>query len=87
VGAETDGKWFGGFDRSIRAMLLSRFVSQQLIAFVNSENAVDLIAIKELIDTGKVTPTVDRTFSLSEAPKAISYLIEGHARGKVAITV
>jgi NADPH:quinone reductase-like Zn-dependent oxidoreductase len=87
VGAETDGKWFGGFDRSIRAMLLSRFVGQELIAFVNSENAEDLIAIKELIETGPVTPTVDRTFSLSEASKAISYLTEGHARGKMAITV
>jgi NADPH:quinone reductase-like Zn-dependent oxidoreductase len=86
VGAATSGKWFGGFDRSIRPMLLSRFVSQQLIAFVNSENAEDLIAITELIETGKVTPTVDRTFSLSEAPKAISSLTEGHARGKVAIT-
>jgi NADPH:quinone reductase-like Zn-dependent oxidoreductase len=87
VGAETDGKWFGGFDRSIRAMVLSRFVSQNLVAFINSENAEDLIAIAELIEAGKVTPTVDRTFSLSEAPKAISYLVDGHARGKVAVTV
>jgi NADPH:quinone reductase-like Zn-dependent oxidoreductase len=87
VGSETDGKWFGGFDRSVRAMVLSRFVSQQLIAFVNSENAEDLIAIKELIEADKVTPTIDRTFSLDETPKAISYLTEGHARGKVAITV
>ena len=87
VGAETDQRWFGGFDRSIRAMLLSRFVDQQLIAFVNSENAEDLIAITELIEAGKVTPVTDRTFSLGDVPKAISYLEEGHARGKVAITV
>ena len=87
VGAETDQRWFGGFDRSIRAMLLSRFVGQQLIAFVNSENAEDLIAITELIEAGKVTPVTDRTFSLGDVPKAISYLEEGHARGKVAITV
>ena len=87
VGAETDGKWFGGFDRSIRAMLWSRFVGQQLIAFVNSENAEDLIAIKELIEDGKVTAVIDRTFPMDEAPKAITYLREGHARGKVAITV
>jgi NADPH:quinone reductase-like Zn-dependent oxidoreductase len=87
VGAETDGKWFGGFDRSIRALVLSRFVSQKLVAFVNSENAEDLIAIKGLIEAGKVTPIVDRTFSLGEAPKAISYLVDGHARGKVSITV
>jgi NADPH:quinone reductase-like Zn-dependent oxidoreductase len=82
VGAETDGKWFGGFDRSIRAMVLSLFVSQKLVAFVNSENAEDLVTIKELIEAGKVTPTVDRTFPLSEAPKAIGNLVDGHARGK-----
>jgi NADPH:quinone reductase-like Zn-dependent oxidoreductase len=87
VGAETNGKWFGGFDRSIRAMLLSRLVSQQLVAFVNSENHKDLIAIKELIEAGKVTPVIDRTFSLGETPKAMRYLEEGHARGKIAIAV
>ncbi|MDQ4057574.1 MAG: NAD(P)-dependent alcohol dehydrogenase [Actinomycetota bacterium] len=87
VGAETNGKWFGGFDRSIRAMLLSRFVGQQLIAFVNSENAEDLIAVKELIEAGKATPVVDRTYSLSEAPEAIRYVEAGRARGKVAISV
>jgi NADPH:quinone reductase-like Zn-dependent oxidoreductase len=87
VGAETDGRWFGGFDRSIRASLVSRFVGQQLIAFVNSENHEDLIVLKGLIEAGKVTPVMDRTFPLSEAPKAIHYLEEGHARGKVAITV
>jgi NADPH:quinone reductase-like Zn-dependent oxidoreductase len=87
VGAETDGKWFGGFDRSIRAMLWSPFLGQKLIAFVNSENAKDLVTVKELIEDGKVTPSVDRTFSLDEAPKAIRYLTEGHARGKVAVTV
>jgi NADPH:quinone reductase-like Zn-dependent oxidoreductase len=87
VGAETDGRWLGGFDRSIRAMVLSRFVGQKLIAFVNSENADDMIVVKELIEAGKVTPVIDRTYPLSDAPKAIHYLEEGHARGKVAITV
>jgi NADPH:quinone reductase-like Zn-dependent oxidoreductase len=87
VGAETDGRWLGGFDRSIRAMLWSLFLGQKLVAFVNSENAEDLIAIKELIEDGKVTAVTDRTFALDEAPKAIRYLEEGHARGKVAITV
>lgn len=87
LGAETDGKWVGGFDRSIRAMVLSLFVRQKLVAFVNSENAEDLAEIKELIEKGEVTPAVDRAFTLSEAAKAISYLVDGHARGKVAITV
>jgi NADPH:quinone reductase-like Zn-dependent oxidoreductase len=62
-------------------------LSQKLVAFVNSENAEDLIAIKGLIEAGDVTPTVDRVFSLNETSKAISYLTEGHARGKVAVTV
>jgi NADPH:quinone reductase-like Zn-dependent oxidoreductase len=87
VGTETDGRWFGGFDRSIRAMLLSRFVGQKLIAFVNSENHEDMIVLKGMIEAGKVTPVIDRTYPLSEAPKAIHYLVEGHVRGKVAITV
>jgi NADPH:quinone reductase-like Zn-dependent oxidoreductase len=87
VGSETNGRWFGGFDRSIRAKLLSRFVSQELVAFVNSENHGDLVVLRELIEASKVTPVIDRTFPLSEAPKAIHYLQEGHARGKVAVTV
>jgi NADPH:quinone reductase-like Zn-dependent oxidoreductase len=87
IGAETAGRWFGGFDRSIRAMLLSRFVSQQLVAFVNSENHEDMIVLKDLIEAGKVTPAIDRTYSLSEVTKAIHYLQEGHARGKIAVTV
>jgi NADPH:quinone reductase-like Zn-dependent oxidoreductase len=66
---------------------LSRFISQTLVAFVNSENAEDLVTIKELIEAGKVAPTVDRTFPLSEAPKAIGYLVDGHARGKVAVII
>jgi NADPH:quinone reductase-like Zn-dependent oxidoreductase len=87
VGSETYGRWLGGFDRSIRAMLLSRFVSQKLVAFVNSENHEDLIVLKELIEADKVTPVIDRTYPLSQAPKAVHYLKEGHARGKIAITV
>jgi NADPH:quinone reductase-like Zn-dependent oxidoreductase len=87
VGSETKGRLIGGFDRSIRAGLLSRFGSQTLIPFVNSENAEDLIAIRDLIEAGEVTPVIDRTFSLEEVPKALRYLEEGHARGKVVITV
>jgi NADPH:quinone reductase-like Zn-dependent oxidoreductase len=86
VGSETDGRWIGGFDRSIRAMLLSRFVRQQLVAFVNSENHEDLIVLRKLIEAGRVTPVIDRNYPLSETSKAIHYLQEGHALGKVAIT-
>jgi NADPH:quinone reductase-like Zn-dependent oxidoreductase len=74
-------------DRQLRAMPLSPFVAQRLGTFIASVKAGDLIVLKELIETGKVTPALDRTYALSEAPKAIRYLEEGHVRGKVAITV
>ena len=47
----------------------------------------DLVVLTELIEAGKVTPVIDRTFPLVEAPEAIRYLEAGHARGKVVITV
>ncbi len=87
VGAETGGRWLGGSDRQIRAMLLSLFVGQKLGTFINHENHEDMIVLAELIEAGKVTPAIDRTYSLSEAPKAIRYVEEGHARGKVVITI
>jgi NADPH:quinone reductase-like Zn-dependent oxidoreductase len=87
TGGETGGKWVGGYDRQLRATVLSRFVGQNLRTFVNKENHEDLIALTELIESGKVTPVVDRTYPLTDAPKAIRYLEEGHARGKLVITV
>jgi NADPH:quinone reductase-like Zn-dependent oxidoreductase len=87
VGGEGGGRWLGGTDRQIRALVLSPFVSQKLGTFVNKENHEDLIILKELIESGKVTPVIDRTYPLSEVPEAIRYLEEGHARGKVVIAV
>jgi NADPH:quinone reductase-like Zn-dependent oxidoreductase len=87
IGGETDGKWLGGFDRSLRAPLLSLFVSQKLTMLASTENAVDLSALRELIEAGKVTPTIDRTFPLHETAKAIQYVVDGHARGKVVVTL
>ena len=87
VGGETGGRWLGGYDRQLRALLLSRFVSQRLTTFVSNENRADLIVLKELIEAGEVTPVIDRTFPLAEAPQAIRYVEQGHARGKVVITV
>jgi len=87
VGAETGGRWLGGTDRQLRALMLSPFVGQKLGSFISSENAADLIVLTELIESGKVTPVIDRTYPLNETPAAIQYLVEGHARGKVVITV
>ncbi|HXL20408.1 MAG TPA: zinc-binding dehydrogenase, partial [Streptosporangiaceae bacterium] len=81
------GRWLGGSDRQLRAVLLSRFVGQKLTTFVCKENHEDLIVLTELIESGKITPVIDRTYPPSEVPKAIRYLEEGHARGKVVITL
>jgi NADPH:quinone reductase-like Zn-dependent oxidoreductase len=87
VGGETDGRWLGGTDRQLRALLLSPFVGQKLGTFVSSENHEDMIVLKELIEAARVTPVIDRSFPLSEVPEAIRYLRDGRARGKVVITV
>ena len=89
VGGEGGGgRLLGGFDRQIvRAPLLSMFVGQSLRPLVSRETNADLGALAELIESGKVTPLLDRTYSLGDAPKAIRYLAEGHARGKVVIKV
>jgi len=62
-------------------------VHQKLMTFINNENYEDLIVLKELIESGKVTPVIDRTYPLAEAAEAIRYLQEGRVRGKVVITV
>jgi NADPH:quinone reductase-like Zn-dependent oxidoreductase len=87
VGGETDGRWLGGSDRQIRATLLSAFLGQKLGTFVASENAADLSALRELIETGAVTPTVDRTYPLTGVAAAIRHLLDGRARGKLVVSV
>ena len=87
VGGEGGGRWLGVVGRLLRAHLLFPFVRQKLGTFVSSENREGLIVLKDLIESGKVRPVIDRTYPLAEAPKAIRYLEEGHAKGKVVITV
>jgi NADPH:quinone reductase-like Zn-dependent oxidoreductase len=87
VGGEGGGRWLGGTDRQLRATMLSRFVDQKLGTFVAKQNRKDLILLKKLIESGKVTPVIARTYPLSEVPQAIRYLEEGHAQGKVVISV
>jgi len=87
VGGETEGRWLGGFDRQIRAMLLSPWVSQKLGILGASENSADLSVLAELVESGEITPAIDRTYALDETPAAIRHLMEGRAQGKVVITV
>ena len=87
TGGEGRGRWLGGTDRQIRALAMSPFVGQKLGTFVSSQNREDLHFLGELVESGKVTPVIDRTYPLSETSEAIRYLENGHARGKVLITV
>jgi len=84
---ESGGRWIGPLGRIIKAVVLSPFVSQRLSPFEAKRSKEDLQVLKELIESGKVSPVIDRTYPLSEAPEAMRYLEEGHARGKVVITV
>jgi NADPH:quinone reductase-like Zn-dependent oxidoreductase len=87
AGGETEGRWLGGTDRQLRALVLSPFVGQKLGTFISRENRKDMIVLKELIEAGQVTPVIDRAYPLSDVPDAIRYMREGRARGKVVITV
>jgi NADPH:quinone reductase-like Zn-dependent oxidoreductase len=84
---DSDGRWIGPIDRLIKAAALSPFVSQTLSSLNTKRSKKDLPYLTELIEAGKVTPVIDRTHSLGEVPEALRYLEQGHARGKVVITV
>jgi NADPH:quinone reductase-like Zn-dependent oxidoreductase len=88
VGGEGGDRWLGGFDRQIlRAPVRSAFSDQRLRAVVTKERTKDLEYLTTLIEEGKVTPVIDRTFPLPEAPEAIRYLAQGHPGGKIVVTV
>ncbi|MEO6579453.1 MAG: NAD(P)-dependent alcohol dehydrogenase [Candidatus Limnocylindria bacterium] len=86
-GGRFDKRWFASGGRVIGGMLMFRFVSQTLRAFVLATKHEDLMVLKDLIDGGKLTPIIDRTYALSEASQAIGHVAAGHARGKTVITV
>jgi NADPH:quinone reductase-like Zn-dependent oxidoreductase len=81
------GRWIRPMDRVLKTLLSSPFVSQKLVLGRAAWRKDDLRAIRELLRTGQVTTVIDRTYPLSQVAEAIRYLEEGHARGKVVITV
>lgn len=87
VGGETSGRWLGGAQRQLLAIARSPFVPQRLTALLSTENAEDLAALAALVDDGRLTPALERTYALHEAGKAIDHLAAGHVRGKVALTI
>ena len=86
-GGPDDGRWIGPLIRVLKMLVLSRFVSQDMVFFMAQLKQEDLTLLGDLMQAGKVTPVIDRRYKLSETPEAIRYLEEGHARGKVVITL
>src|SRR5438876_5915142 len=86
VGGEGGGDWFG-IGRQLRAMMLSRSKGQKLRSFICKENHEDMLVLKDLIESGKLTPVIDRTYPLAGVPEAIRRLQEGRVRGKLVITL
>jgi NADPH:quinone reductase-like Zn-dependent oxidoreductase len=84
---ESDGRWIGPLDRVIKAAVLSPFLRQRLVTFEAKQSRDDLRVLKELVESGRLSPVIDRTYPLIETSEAIRYLETGHARGKVVITV
>jgi NADPH:quinone reductase-like Zn-dependent oxidoreductase len=85
VGTEEGNRWVGG-KAWIRAMLLSQVV-RHLRPLASEPNQADLEFVTELIEAGKITPVIDRTYPLERVPEAMRYLKSGKARGKITITV
>jgi NADPH:quinone reductase-like Zn-dependent oxidoreductase len=86
-GGPNDSRWIGPFGRVINTMVVSPFVSQKMGMMMADANQKDLTILADLMQSAKVKPVIDRTYKLSEVPVAIRYLEQGHARGKVIITV
>lgn len=87
VGGPEEGRWLGPLTGVLKAVVLSRFVNQKLLPMMARSSKDDLIVLQELLEAGKVTPVIDRSYPLRDVPEAMRYLEEGHARGKVVITM
>jgi NADPH:quinone reductase-like Zn-dependent oxidoreductase len=87
IGAPNKGRLLGPMTRAVKALLLSRAGRQPVTFFFAKPNRDDLAELRDLLLGGRISPVIDRAYPLSEAPEAIRYLEQGHARGKVVITV
>jgi len=86
-GGPNDSRWVGPFGRVIHALILSPFFSQEMGMMMADPSQKDLTVLGDMMQSGKVKAIIDRTYKLSEVPAAIAYLEQGHARGKVVITL
>ena len=87
VGGPKANRWTGPLGHVAGVRLASLRASQTTVFFIAKFNREDFMVLRELLEAGKVTPVIDRRYALSELPEALRYLGEGHARGKVVITM
>jgi NADPH:quinone reductase-like Zn-dependent oxidoreductase len=87
VGGPDKGRWIGPLVGVLEAFVVSLFVSQKLLPFLAHVTKDDLRVLRRLLEERAIRPVIDRTHPLEEVPEALRYLEEGHARGKVVITV
>ena len=88
VGGPKTNRWIGPLSQALKLRLRSLGGSRRVVApFLAKINKEDLMVLQKLLEAGTVTTVIDRQYELSEAPEALSYLGEGHAQGKVVITV
>jgi NADPH:quinone reductase-like Zn-dependent oxidoreductase len=81
------GKWFRPLALLVKAVVVAPFVRQQIRGFMSIVTTENLETLSALVTSGDVVPLIDRQYSLSETPTALGYVEEGHARGKVVITI
>jgi NADPH:quinone reductase-like Zn-dependent oxidoreductase len=87
VGGEEGGNLTGGMNRQLGAAILTRFVGQRLTGVICKENSQDLDVLADLIASGSLTPSIDRTYPLDRVPEAMRDFEAGQVRGRVAITI
>lgn len=87
VGGENGGRWTGGIQRQLGALLLSPFVSHRLTTFVSREDRGSIQRLVDMMEDGSVVPAVDRVVALDDVPQAMRDLEQGLVRGKVAVRV
>src|SRR6059058_559818 len=86
-GGASDQGFLGGLGKALWAMVFSKFVNQQMGMMMADANHNDLAILADMMQSGKLKPVIDRTYKLEQVPDAIRYVEQGHARGKVVITV
>jgi NADPH:quinone reductase-like Zn-dependent oxidoreductase len=87
VGGPKQNQWFGPIGSLLTLLLAARFGRQRLVGMLTRNKAEDLAVLAELLTAGAVTPLIERTYPLHEVPKALAYVGDGHAQGKIVITV